>query len=106
MLQLQLVVEYRRKIPPSTRSRFVLAIPAYPRLPSTLSPSRFCKTLEGYAAVRDGKMIVGVSFLDMHAAPGSKVAGLGPTSSLAPGAGKKTLVAACDHAENSGSRRR
>lgn len=72
-------------------------------VPSTLTffPSRFCKNLEGYAAVKDGK-IVGVSFVDVHAAKGSRVAGLGPISSLAPGAGKKTLVAACDHVEKLG----
>eukprot|EP00752_Nemacystus_decipiens_P016205 g14492.t1 len=63
----------------------------------------FCKSYEAYAAVADngaGK-IVGVTFLDVHA-KGSPVATLGPVSSLAPGAGKMTFVAACDRAEKLG----
>lgn len=67
---------------------------------------RMCKSYEGYVAVThdddggDGK-IVSVSFVDVHA-KGSKVATLGPVSSLAPGAGRKTFVAACEHAEKLG----
>lgn len=48
----------------------------------------------------DGK-IVGVSFVDVHA-KGSRLATLGPVSSIASGAGKKTFVAACDHAQELG----
>eukprot|EP00903_Cladosiphon_okamuranus_P008824 g8451.t1 len=59
-----------------------------------------CKSYDAYAAVADGK-IVGVSFFDVHA-KGSRVATLGPVSSLAPGAGKTTFVAACEHAERLG----
>lgn len=67
--------------------------------------SRICKTYEGYAAVADdgsgGDKIVGVSYVDVHA-KGSKVATLGPVASVAPGAGRKTVVAACEHAEKLG----
>ena len=48
-----------------------------------------------------GGKIVGVSFVDVHA-KGSRVATLGPVSSIASGAGKKTFVAACDHAQKLG----
>ncbi|CAM9734947.1 unnamed protein product [Pylaiella littoralis] len=62
-----------------------------------------CKSYEGYAAVADNGSgrIVGVSFVDVHA-KGSRVATLGPVSSVAPGAGKMTFVAACAHAEKLG----
>eukprot|EP00752_Nemacystus_decipiens_P011763 g10439.t1 len=62
-----------------------------------------CKSYEAYAAVADngGGKIVGVSFVDVHAR-GSRVATLGPVSSVASGAGRKTFVAACDHAEKLG----
>lgn len=67
------------------------------------SAHRVCKSYEAYAAVADngGGKIVGVSFVDVHA-KGSRLATLGPVSSLAPGAGRMTFVAACDHAEKLG----
>ncbi|CAN0393828.1 unnamed protein product [Ectocarpus sp. 12 AP-2014] len=62
-----------------------------------------CKSHEAYAVVADGGAgkIVGVSFVDVHA-KGSRVACLGPVSSIAPGAGKKSFVAACAYAEELG----
>ncbi|CAN0123416.1 unnamed protein product [Scytosiphon promiscuus] len=64
-----------------------------------------CKGYEGFAALGDdgdgGSKIVGVSFVDLHA-EGSRVATLGPVSSLAPGAGRKTFKAACEYAEKLG----
>ncbi|CAM9520106.1 unnamed protein product [Ectocarpus sp. 4 AP-2014] len=58
---------------------------------------------EAYAVVADGSAgkIVAVSFVDVHA-KGSKVACLGPVTSIAPGAGKKSFVAACAYAEELG----
>lgn len=84
-------------------------LPTAPACPASpiVSPllSRICKSHYAYAAVADnggGKgEIVGVSFVDVHA-EGSRVATLGPVSSIAPGAGKKTFVAACAHAEKLG----
>ncbi|CAM9636314.1 unnamed protein product [Ectocarpus fasciculatus] len=62
-----------------------------------------CKSDKAYAVVADGGAgkIVGVSFVDVHA-KGSRVACLGPVSSIAPGAGKKSFVAACAYAEELG----
>lgn len=67
---------------------------------------RICKGYEGFAVVShdgggDGK-IVGVSFVDVHGTGSKKVATLGPVSSLVPGGGRKTFVAACEHAEKLG----
>eukprot|EP00904_Undaria_pinnatifida_P001755 jgi/Undpi1/11580/HiC_scaffold_30.g13875.m1 len=62
--------------------------------------SWFCKTHEGYTA-SDGDKIVGSTFVDV-AAKGSKVASLGPVSSVSPGAGKKTFESCCAHAEGLG----
>lgn len=44
---------------------------------------------------------MGSSFVDVHA-KGSRLATLGPVSSIAPGAGGKTFVAACEYAEKLG----
>ncbi|CAM9418945.1 unnamed protein product, partial [Hapterophycus canaliculatus] len=64
-----------------------------------------CKAYEGYAAVADdgegGTKIVGSSFVNVHA-KGSRVATLGPVSSIAPGAGRKTFAAACAYAQKLG----
>ena len=82
------------------KNRALSPISFRPHAIPTYTPVRFCKTYQGYAAVKDGK-IVGVTLADTHA-KGSRLAALGPVSSLVPGAGKKTLVAACEHAEKLG----
>lgn len=62
---------------------------------------RFFHSHDGYAAtIGDGK-IVGVSFVDVRSKR-SRVASLGLVSSLTPGAGTMTVVAACSHAEKLG----
>lgn len=63
--------------------------------------SGICNSLDGVAATNGDGQIVSVTFVDVHA-KGSKVALLGPVASLAPGAGKKTVVAACAHVETLG----
>lgn len=57
--------------------------------------------MDGFAATDGNGKIVGVSFVDVHA-KGSRVALLGPVAALAPGAGTKTFMAACAHAEKFG----
>lgn len=63
--------------------------------------ARICNSLDGFAVTNGDGEIVGVTFVDVLA-KGSKVAVLGPVASLAAGAGKKTFMAACTHAENLG----
>lgn len=62
---------------------------------------RFCKTHHVSAASDGDDKIVGSTFVDVET-KGSRVASLGPVSSIVPGAGTKTFEAACAHAEGLG----